>query len=397
MKKIMTVLFLMVSFCIYAEEDIIGDILRNGFGVELRVGLVSFGSPDKFTIKAFNGDIEIVTENKIVVIEADETFEVYYSDGQIKIDGEYYGNAEIIKMDVVASIGLSADNTKFRTYRGSIEIVPDFEKKCLVMVNKVLAEEYLYSVVACEIDSNFGEEAIKAQAVAARTYLYSSLSIGKHKGYDVVDTTADQVYKGITSEKEIINKLVNETEDEIITYDDEPITAYYHQNSGGKTANIEDVWIGSKPIPYLKAVFDVDNSEALYKGAWKYKISKADLSRAFNFNVDKITINEMRDGRVYKATVDGKVFSGNELRKIVGYTNLPSTMFEVKNEWNDIVFIGKGGGHGIGMSQTGTAELDKRGYKYPEILKYYYTGIEIKSIEKTKKYDIIKKGLLAAK
>lgn len=393
MKKIILLLSLLIYTNTFCVDDLIGAILEHSFGLTLRVGLVSYGAPQKFTIKSIGGSIEIITENKIIDMEPNSIYEIKYSNGFVIIDGEEYTNVEIRKKDIVASIGVSSDGKNFRIYRGFMEVLPERDKNGLLLINNVLSEEYLYSVVACEIDPNFGAEAIKAQAVAARTYLYAGLKIGKHKGYDLVDTTADQVYKGMTFEKELVTNMVNETENEIMTFEDEPIAAYYHANSGGKTANIEDVWIGAKPLSYLKAVFDTDGVEKTRTGNWQYKISKSDISRIFNDRVEKISVVDMRDGRVYKVKVNDKVISGAELRKLIGYTNLPSTMFSVEEEWGAFIFNGKGSGHGVGMSQVGAAILGEKGFKYIDILKYYYTGIEIKSVEKTKKYDIIKKAL----
>lgn len=210
-----------------------------------------------------------------------------------------------------------------------------------------------------------------------------------------MDDTSSQMYLGYDKEVSDINRLVNDTEGEVITYNDDYINALYHSSSGGMTANNEDVWPGN-PIPYLRAIDDKDNWKKSPRSYWKYKISKSAMSKIMGHKVSGIKIIKTKNKRVLKLKVTGSKTSyvdGNNLRKLLGYTNIFSTVLTVKDTGSYFIFEGKGSGHGVGMSQWGAYGLSEKGYDYKEILKYYYSGIEIKNIEKLGKYDIIESNM----
>ena len=199
------------------------------------------------------------------------------------------------------------------------------------------------------------------------------------------------MYLGYQRENSKINKFVNDTAGEVACFDNVPITAYYHSTSGGKTANIEDVW-GGNPIPYLKSIDDTGNGDESPRASWTYRISKSELSKIFGFKVLDIQIDEIKDERVKMISVLGKnsiQITSNELRKRIGYNKIFSTKFELFKDGNDFIFKGSGSGHGVGLSQWGANGLALKGKNYKEILSFYYTGITIINLEKKEKYDII--------
>lgn len=392
-KKTVILLFLLISILAFSNLDI-DNIVETNFGIEINVGLLSFGYPQKIYLKSIGGVSAIQYNGSEIVVFENEVLEISYKNNKLYLENDQTDKVVLKKADILSTWALSKDGQSYRKYRGEISIYSENIKNGILLVNNVFSEEYLYSVVACEIDSDNNEDAVKAQAVAARTYLYKTLEDKKYSGlYDITDTTMDQVYKGIDSETERTNKYVNDTANEIITYLDEPIFAFYHGNSGGYTASIEDVWMGSKPMPYLKAIDDSGNWESFPRAAWTYKIPKSELSKLFKYNISKVYVEEKKDMRVKTVVISGeketKLFGG-EFRKILGYTNLPSTFFDITQEGEYILINGRGSGHGVGMSQWGAIELARKGYNYLEILKYYYTGVEIKNVEKTQKYAIIK-------
>ncbi|MDK2799750.1 MAG: stage sporulation protein [Clostridiales bacterium] len=278
--------------------------------------------------------------------------------------------------------------------------------------------EYLKGVVAAEMPASFNIEALKAQAVAARTYVYyrlinykkSNIQIPEHKGADICTNPAHckaWISKSNAMEKwgllsankywNKISKAVDDTTDRIIIYNDEPIDAVFHSTSSGKTENSEDVW--ANVIPYLRSVpsqgeqfspkyiskvelpieeFKEKLREA--KPEIKFKDSEGDLS--VNNLVENLEHTE--GGSVKTIRIGGCDFKGTEIRRIF---ELNSAHFSLDIEGNNIVFNVKGNGHGVGMSQYGANYLAEQGKDYEEILKYYYKDIKITQIDETLQQD----------
>lgn len=242
-------------------------------------------------------------------------------------------------------------------------------------------EEYVIGVVAGEMPALFENEALKAQAVASRTYAINHLKTNE----SISTTISDQVYLTEEQMKEKwqdkyeeyynkIKKAVNDTQGLIMLYNNEPIKAYYYSMSNGYTESSLNVF--NEVRDYLKIVespFDEDNSYTI-------TISKETFCTNLNIDCTNITIaNIVRDksNRIAKITINNKEFTGVEVRKKL---NLRSTDFTINQINNNIEITTKGYGHGVGMSQYGANNMAKQGYTYEEILKYYYQNIEINSI-----------------
>ncbi len=240
-------------------------------------------------------------------------------------------------------------------------------------------EEYLIGVVGSEMPASFNIEALKSQAIAARTYALNKIN----NNQTVTDTTKDQVYKDNNQLKSLwgegydkyyqkVKQAVSETEGLVLTYDNKLISAVYHSTSNGFTENAEDVWGNS--VPYLKAVsstYDKNASSYLRQSTFNY--SDIDI-----LNLDSY-INIVRDssGNVIQITVDNNVYTGVEFRNLLG---LRSTDFDIIINNNTIEITTKGYGHGVGMSQYGANGMANNGYNYNQILKHYYTGVAIEKI-----------------
>ncbi len=275
--------------------------------------------------------------------------------------------------------------------------------------NKVVnvpLETYLIGVVAAEMPASYDIEALKAQAIAARTYALSrqeniyksSTTDSVHSGADVCTSPAHcqaWVSKqtamkrwGILSAFKNWNKIteaVEETEGQIIVYNGGLINPLYHSNSGGRTEDVENVW-GGKSVPYLKGVAspgeDFSNE---YKKEFTYTekqfidvLDKNGVNLVSGSNSRaKINIGDLtrtNSGRVEQLKIGGNSVTGNNFRK---FFSLPSTNFSIKVENNNIIITTLGYGHGVGMSQCGAQVLAKKGYTYEQILKYYYLGVSI--------------------
>ena len=268
-------------------------------------------------------------------------------------------------------------------------------------VEELPIDEYLYGVVSAEMPASFEEEALKAQAVVARTYtIYKIIhNGGKHGDADICDDSTccqawisenDRKDRWDEDEKESnwnkILSAVNSTKGEIITYEGEPINAFFHSNSGGETEAPIDVWGGSG-YPYLQSV-STSGEDAYSQYSSEVELSKdefvekiKDVHSDFEINFgeeDCIKIEEYTDGNRVKTIKIGNLeLSGVEVRTIMG---LRSANFEVTIDEDTIKFEVIGYGHGVGMSQTGADSLAKEGKTYKDIIHHFYTDVEIESI-----------------
>ncbi|MCP3027591.1 stage II sporulation protein D [Halobacillus sp. A5] len=260
-------------------------------------------------------------------------------------------------------------------------------------VEEVPLEDYVARVVASEMPANFELEALKAQALAARTYITQQLTDGEpySEQADVTDTTQHQVYKNEDELREQwkeqysknmsrINQAVKETAGEIITYEEEPITAAFFSTSNGYTENSEDYW--ENEIPYLKSVespWDEDSPKFFDQKV----VPIAELESALNVKIanglENINLAKTPGGRVAELSVGEQKFTGREIREKL---NLQSSDFTIEQKENHIIFTTRGYGHGVGMSQYGANGMAEAGKTYKEIIKHYYQNTEITPVSK---------------
>ncbi len=255
-------------------------------------------------------------------------------------------------------------------------------------------EEYLYGVVAGEMPASFETEALKAQAVAARTYTVNR-SKSPNKDHPDANVCSDSAHcKAYLTPQELsrkfsespahlekIKQAVDSTKNQILVYQGEPISAVFHSTSSGMTENAEDVW--GNAVPYLISVFS-EGEEASPRYQENTVFSPDEFRQKINAGTKKVTFSQdlkswftnwvrNESGSVKSVLLCGVEFSGVELRSLLG---LRSTNFTV--ETTDVISVTtKGNGHGVGMSQYGANHLAKQGYTYEQILKKYYTGVEI--------------------
>lgn len=257
-------------------------------------------------------------------------------------------------------------------------------------VEKINLEDYLVGVVSGEVPVSFEKEAIKAQAVAARTYALKQIENHKNYEYDVKDDTSSQVYQtdeelrnkwGNNYDEYVkkIKKCVNETEGEYVSYNNEVIYAFFFSTSNGKTEDNKNVF--GKDLPYLKVV-DSSFDESETKNFTTVKIVSLDdfykqlnLEKSDELNITDIVKTE--SGRISSIMVNGKAFTGRDFQKRL---SLRSNDFTIQKNNENITITTKGFGHGVGMSQYGANALAKRHKTYDEILKYYYQGTNLQKL-----------------
>lgn len=267
-------------------------------------------------------------------------------------------------------------------------------------IQELPIDEYLYGVVSAEMPANYEIEALKAQAVAARTYTIYKIehSKGKHENADICDDSTccqawiskeERLQKWEEKDREENwNKIltaVNSTAGKIITYNNKPINAFFHSNSGGVTEVVSNVW-GGTDLPYLKSV-ETSGEDGYSQYKSEVTLTKEDLLNKLKQEYKDIQINfddnesikilEYTESRRVKTVKFGNTeIPGTKVRSIF---ELKSTNFEIKKEGDNIIFSVIGYGHGVGMSQTGANSMAKSGKNFEEILKHFYTGVEIVS------------------
>jgi stage II sporulation protein D len=275
-----------------------------------------------------------------------------------------------------------------RLYRGVIEIRRTASGR-LTAIDEIELEAYLYGVIKAEVDPRWPPEAVKAQAVAARTLAVERMFASggaTSGGYDLSATTDDQVYLGVGAEDPLATAAVDATRALLVTYGGRPIFAAYHSNSGGHTEDSESVW--GTVYPYLRGVPDpyVLNAPAT---SWSARLPLATVASALRRGgIDIPALDRVERGR---ATAWGRVvtvrlvggdgrsqeINANRFRLLVGPGVVRSTMFRVARRGGDVEFTGRGAGHGVGLDQWGARAMAARGFSFDQILKYYYSGVTI--------------------
>ena len=267
-------------------------------------------------------------------------------------------------------------------------------------VEQVNLEEYLCHVVSAEMPADYELEALKAQAIVARTYTMYKRNNKKHTNADICDDSTccqawvskeDRFARWEESKRESnwqkIEQCINETRGKIVTYQNEPINAFFHSNSGGKTEIPVNVWGGGSNLPYLQVVetageegytqyaseVELTQEEILNKLKEKY----ADIQIDFTKEEEVQIIDYTDSQRVKTVRFGNHELSGVETRTIFG---LKSTNFEITKQEGKIKFSVKGYGHGVGMSQTGADALAKQEKTAEDIIHHFYQDVEIKQI-----------------
>ncbi|MBO5452400.1 MAG: SpoIID/LytB domain-containing protein [Clostridia bacterium] len=362
-------------------------------------------------------DLNIFTEDGIVKITSGETLVAECDNKELKF---------------AATEGFISLNGK--KYRGSLQII-NLKNGKMTLINKVNMEEYLYSVLPYEMATGWPMEALKAQAVCARTYAATSMGRFSQHGFDLTDNTLSQMYGGVSGEKDDCTRAVDETRGMIVTYNGRPASVFYYASSSGETLDVKDVWGSS--YPYLVSVSDEYQASVVKDNAkWTASFTVDEITQKMNnagYDLGTITdieINELSpQGAVTMLTVKGTktsaVFQRERARTIFGfrsqvYTVVPqrdnsqtvcvlgadgkasltgvtvlasngkafsdsviirgaddTKTFSFGGETKGFSFTGYGYGHGIGMSQNGAKGMANAGFTYDQILTHYFKGTDI--------------------
>ena len=421
------VIFSIFGFCMVAHAKI-------ALPETVRVGLY-FGSsaPETVTVSA-DGGVYIMCDSEDLGWLAEAEFT--QSEGVWTVLGGEEP-VEVAGDKIVITSAGGYINVMNKPYRGQIELVPNGGK--ITVVNHLNIEEYLYGVVPLEMSTGWPLEALKNQAVCARTYVAKNLGKYSSQGFDVYNNTMSQVYGGVSVEKSDCTKAVDETKGLVITYGGQLIDAvYFSTSSNFHTFNVKDVWGGShaylvgvddsyqrnvKPdcSAWVKTVTPEEVETALsnkkidigkitdmkinsvspegaiteleFVGSNGSYLTKRDESRTIlslrsqSYTIDKITEQEKNEISVIGASGISRaqsVVALNSGGMLVDVTKVLSSngLSDAYSSQTDakvsaFVLSGTGYGHGIGMSQYGANGMAKAGFTFDQIIKHYYTGVEI--------------------
>src|ERR1035437_261369 len=365
-----------------------------GSSNDIRVGLFQKELPNHFWISSAGGlriidlgsakTVLHLPGNKPLAMEK-SGMNVHLATSEASI-GEWT-SVRIEPMDATDAVVVGTEVMGSRPFHGVIEV--QARPRELLAVNVVTENDYLNAVVADEMPSSWPPDALKAQAVVARTYVRKNRGRHRTDDYDFCDLAHCQVYQGMSKGNSKIRAAVLDTEDQVLTYTGALIEAFFHSTCGGRTASVEDVW-GGKARPYLTGQTDFDGITDFCRSSpdyeWTIQMSKQDLTDmlrpAFEGKVDPGTLQSLEirstdpSDRAKEIQIEfshgSMMITGDKFYLLWGRSHrwhqLKSTMFEI-SQWNDrIEFRGRGLGHGLGMCQWGAYGRAQKGLGYREIL-----------------------------
>ncbi len=277
-----------------------------------------------------------------------------------------------------------------KRFRGDVEIIRKENSK-LMVINYINLEEYLYGVLYHEVSHRWPMEALKAQAIAARTFALYQARQNRLQSYDLRSDIYSQVYGGSSYEKWSTTKAVDVTKGEVLTFKGDIFPAYYHATCAGYTEDAANLWnVELAPLKGVECNYCTLSPHFKWTKSiplWELK----NMLRANGYDIDDIQsikiLSRNKSGRVDKVDIQDNAgvsvnLTAKDFRQLVGPNVIRSTRFDVEIKWGQLLVNGLGWGHGVGMCQWGVFGMAKAGKKADEILKYYYPGADITTIDK---------------
>jgi stage II sporulation protein D len=334
-------------------------------------------------VRVFKGhrDVRIESDGAVAVtppVASGTAIDLVAHDGLVGT-GAQPGTREVtIRADHALALRAARDT---RHYRGSVSVRAD--GNTLVIINHVGLEEYLYGVVTKESVPSWPLEALKAQAVASRTYALYQVEHRRDRAYDMVDDEGSQVYGGVEGESAPGRRAVDETRGMVLAYGDRPIYAMFTANTGWYTGDPK--FIFDQALPYLNAVPD-PYSPGEQLGHWTRTYGADELRRALaEIGVRLGPIHAIKpqltcpSGRIVRVAIeDDQGAHTMRTRPTLGRAlKLPEILLDVRHEGDRFVFAGGGFGHGVGLSQWGAKNMAAKGFAVKDILAFYYRGAQL--------------------
>lgn len=358
----------------------------------VRVGLVGLGASSQYTLSSDQPFGVFDAKNNALVAQwaAGTQVSVSIQNGKVKIGSQTLSAAYFSSEG--AWIRVSGSKA-IRRYRGWIAFQP--QNSTFLAVNELPLEAYLMGVVPCEMGASSPLEALKAQAIAARTFTINRLGSFNSQGFDLDDTVRSHVYMGMEREDPRSSEAVRLTANQLLVYKGKPISAVYSSNSGGVTASAREAW-GDTAKPYLSSFPDLDNAGMPFSSSgkwatWDFVLTSKECSAVVN--KARPNAGEVREIRVLSTSESGRVDSialitskgsltlrGSEFRTMFGNERVRSLWFGVIPIIGGWRLEGRGWGHGVGLCQEGAKGRALVGQDYKTILGAYYRGAELLTV-----------------
>ncbi len=281
-------------------------------------------------------------------------------------------------------------NNKERRYRGFIDIVLT-PKDELIVINQLEVEDYIKGVLLHEVSNRWPMEALKVQAVAARTYALNQMKVNAVRDFDVTNDIYSQVYGGLTSERYRTNLAVDSTRGEILTYQGKVFPTYFHATCGGRTEDAAELW-PNQPLPPLAGVRCIYCRESPHY-FWKKDFQVTEIEKKLNAKgfkigaIEDIAVTQRnKSDRILTLIITDKeghqlTISGKDFREVMGPNIIRSNNYYIVMQGEYCDLIGKGWGHGVGMCQWGSQGMAAQGFTYDKILLFYYPGTVLSKIK----------------
>jgi len=330
---------------------------------------------------AINGSYQITGSLTNIIDQGQglQKSKIFITNGCVNIGNKQYNNSEI-RITGLRDGAIELNNV---WYRGEIRVVQQFNNKFSV-IEEVDLESFISGVLGSEMPPTWDEEALRAQAVTARTYVMYKKKVRGNDAYHL--DMLDLAYRGMSSESPRLNKIVQDTKGVVMVYNWNIFPAYFHSTCGGHTEDVRSVF-GKDSIPPLSGVMCNYCNNSKYS-RWSTDINKSEIERrlgdakVYVSNIYSIKATNLGAGkhgsRVEIVSANGsKEMNANDFRLMVGPNYLYSTAFDSKNNGKSITFSGRGWGHGVGLCQYGAQAMAEKGFQWTDILKHYYPKIEL--------------------
>lgn len=303
--------------------------------------------------------------------------------GRLEMDGRGLGVAEAVVRPLVRGEVVRVSG---RRYRGRLALKAGGE--LLALVNVVGLEDYLRGVLPAEVSGAGPLEALKAQAVAARSFAVTQMETSATKSWDLDNSSDSQVYRGQEDETPATDRAVSATQGLVLAWRDRVAQAFFHSNSGGHTADAAEVWTAKESPAYLQGVFDTwSEDQPHYR--WTATVPRETVENRLRaqglwdgFLSEVVPWGRSESDRWTKVQLLGhdgqkRTVTADEFRRVLGPDLIRSTRFSVRVAGDSLRFEGLGWGHGVGLSQEGAFAMARDGRDFRSILGFYYPGTRL--------------------
>jgi len=356
----------------------------NNWGKSIKVSLYNSRQVQSVVVSAYNGALTVTLDESVFYVIADgQAIYAALRDEKIWMSDEkgVLGSFDNIKVqgDSLAIVRLRPvlPQLEARNYEGTILISADVDR--ISLINQIDEERYLAGVVEAENGQGHTLEFYKAKSIICRTYTYGNLDKHKNENFNLCDEVHCQVYKGQCQSRDLIQTAVYATKNTIIVdnKDFKPILATFHSNCGGETESAKNVWHNNEP--YLIPITD-PHCTSSRNARWDKTISLDDWVAYLvrNGYKPKPNVPANYSFQQTRRTPNYKVDNFTiPVRKIRNDWQLRSTFFSISVENDKVLFRGRGYGHGVGLCQEGAMQMGRKGFKYDEIINFYYKNVEL--------------------